>query len=85
MSNGQKKKPDRKQARKERPVKGRTVYVGQRPKMPLIIAGIFVTGLLMLILAKMFSPKEQQEPATPGTPTNAVPAAATNAPTVPSQ
>lgn len=84
MSNGQKKPPNRKPARKERPVKGRTVYIGERPKMPLIIVGVFLAGVLMFILAILFSPKKGEPPPAPTAATNAVPAAATNAPAVPS-
>lgn len=82
MSNGKKQSPNRKPARKERPAKGRKVYIGQRPKMPLIIAGIFIAGLLMIILATVFSPKKPGTPPAPvpGASTNAAPAIATNTP-----
>jgi hypothetical protein len=88
MGNGKKQSQKRKTARKERPAKGRKVYIGQRPKMPLIIAGIFIAGLVMIILATLFSPKKSDTPPAPQPPasTNAVPAAAassTNAPTAP--
>ncbi len=53
--------------------KGRTVYIGQRPKTPLIIAGVFVAGMVTLILAMVFSnpPENEDAPLAPS---------ATNAP-----
>jgi len=88
MSNGKKQTSNRKPTRKERPVKGRTVYIGERPKMPLIIAGIFIAGLLMIILATIFSPKKSGGTPPPPASTNA-PAGAvspgTNAPAPASQ
>lgn len=65
------KKTDPKTTGKNRP-RGRTVYIGERPKLPLIIAAVFLGGLLMLILGMIFSrPRSTPEPA-PVT-TNALP------------
>lgn len=73
MSNGRKQNQPQKSRSKDKAAKGRTVYIGQRPKTPLYIGGLFLLGLLMLILAIVFSPRRKAPPEPP-TP------AATNAP-----
>ena len=78
MSNGRKKSKKPRQGKTSRPARGRVVHIGPRPKMPLIIAGVFVAGVLLMILASLFSPKKTPA-STAAESTNAP---ATNAPVV---
>lgn len=68
MSNGRKQNKPHKSRARQKPTKGRTVYIGERPKTPLVIGGLFLLGLLMLILAIVFSPRQKtpSETDTPG-------------------
>jgi hypothetical protein len=83
MSNGRKKTKKSQSGKSARPARGRVVHIGPRPKMPLIIAGVFGAGVLMLILATLFSPRKPAAPAAAGETTNApvtASAPATNTP-----
>jgi hypothetical protein len=78
MSNGRKKAKKTRSGKPSRPARGRVVHIGPRPKMPLIIASVFAAGVLLLVLASLFSPKKPSAP----TAAEATNAPATNAPVV---